>query len=199
MTRDETVQVLSVLRGAYPQFYRGTSKREALDAINLWAEMFADDPVELVAAAVKTLIVTDEKGFPPHIGAVKAQTRQLQQPETMTELEAWRLVRQAIWGASMEPWSRRFSGGKLDQRPSAQRNFDALPPVLQGLVGDPAQLAVWAEVPKKELETVVQSNFMRSYRDRAAQVREFAAIPADIKAMLRRASGGLCLREETDG
>lgn len=34
---------------------------------------FIKRPTQEVSAAVKAFIATDEKGFPPHIGAIKAQ------------------------------------------------------------------------------------------------------------------------------
>lgn len=80
MTREETIKVMSVLRGAYPRFYREISKQEALDTINLWADMFSAEDAAVVAAAVKSLIETDEKGFPPTIGQVKAKVRDVALP-----------------------------------------------------------------------------------------------------------------------
>ncbi len=199
MNRTETIQIMAILKIAYPSYYARTSQEDAKNAVALWAEMFADDPAPLVAAAVKALIASDQKGFPPHIGAVKLKLRQLQTPETMTELEAWRLVRKAIRGASVQLWSRRFlPGGKIDPRTSAQRNFEELPPVIQQLVGDPEQLAAWADVPEEKIETVVQSNFMRSYRARAEQLRNYEAIPADLKSLINEASSGLRLAKTTD-
>lgn len=73
MTREDTIKIMSVLRGAYPHFYRDVSRQEALDTINLWADMFVEDDPSAVAAAVKILIQTDQKGFPPTIGQVKAK------------------------------------------------------------------------------------------------------------------------------
>lgn len=187
MTREETLCIMGVLKAAYPAYYRDLSRRDAETVVGLWTEMFADDPAQMVAAAVKALIATDAKGYPPHIGAVKDKLRKLEQPREMTELEAWALVRQAIRGASMEPWSRRLSAASgVDSRTSAERNFARLPPLLQKLVGSPAQLAEWGKVEEDKLGTVVQSNFMRSYRARAAQERELAALPGDVKAMLGR-------------
>ena len=39
MDRQETMKILSVLRGAYPAFYRDTSRQEAEAIVNLWAAM----------------------------------------------------------------------------------------------------------------------------------------------------------------
>ena len=73
MTIQQTGAVMDVLTVAYPQFYRGKDQRERQNALKLWAEMFSEDPLELVLAAVKRLIATDTKGYPQPIGAVKEQ------------------------------------------------------------------------------------------------------------------------------
>ena len=56
MTIQQTGAVMDVLTVAYPQFYRGKDQRERQNALKLWAEMFSEDPLELVLAAVKRLI-----------------------------------------------------------------------------------------------------------------------------------------------
>ena len=61
MDRAETIKILSVLRGAYPQFYRDTSRQEAERVVGLWEDMFREDEYMLVAAAVKALIAGDTK------------------------------------------------------------------------------------------------------------------------------------------
>lgn len=196
MTMQETGIIMDILVTAYPRFYAGKDAPDPRKVMSLWAEMFRDDPVELVAAAVKALIATDEKGFPPHIGAVKAGMRKLVQPDEMTEMEAWRLVRQAIRGASMSPSSRRITAaGGMDNRSSAQRHFEELPPILQRLVGGPEQLAAWEQIADEQIDTVIQSNFMRSYRARAQQEREFKALPQDVRAMIGQAVGRTALED----
>lgn len=195
MTRQETGIIMNILTTAYPRFYSGQDAPDPRKTMSLWAEMFRDDPVELVAAAVKALIATDEKGFPPHIGAVKASMRKLVQPDEMTEMEAWRLVRRAIRGASMSPSSRRITAAGIDSKTSAQKNFEELPSTLQRVVGGPEQLAAWEQVSDDQIDTVIQSNFMRSYRARAQQEREFQALPDDIKTMVGTAADRFALKE----
>ena len=167
MTKTETVQVLAILKAAYPHFYRNASKQDALTAVNLWHELFADDSADVVAAAVKALIATDEKGYPPHIGAVKARMRQLTSKPCMTEAEAWAKVMQAI----------RKSGY------SCKAEFDKLPEDLQDLVGSPSQLREWGMMDIQTLQSVVSSNFQRSYRERKKKAEEYAALPEDIKRL----------------
>ena len=74
MTRAETLAVMSILKAAYPAYYRDMKRQDAEAVVNLWAEMLADYPADLVAAAVKSHIASDRKGFPPHIGAIIAPT-----------------------------------------------------------------------------------------------------------------------------
>lgn len=171
MDRTETMKILSVLRGAYPAFYRDTSRQEAEAIVNLWAEMFREDDYMLVAAAVKSLIVADKKGFPPVIGQVKEYIRKLTASEEMTESQAWALVakaiRNGIWGAKEE--------------------FAALPPQIQRVVGSPEQLTDWAKMDSDTVHSVVASNFQRSFRAKAKADKEYAALPSEVRAAI----GGL--------
>lgn len=183
MNREETLTIMGVLKAAYPNYYRDMSRRDAEGIVDLWQAMFADEPLELVAAAVKTHIAGDRKGYPPHIGVIKdAIVRLTKPPElSMSEMEAWALVRKAIHGASMEGWSRVWRNGVQDQRTSAERHFEALPPLVRRVVGNPNQLAEWERVDSQQIDTVIQSNFLRSWRARAEGERELLAMPADIR------------------
>lgn len=191
MTREETLTVMSVLKAAYPSYYKGMDRRDAEGVVGLWQAMFADTPAHIVAAAVKAHIATDTKGYPPHIGAIKSAIVKITKPEEleMTEMEAWSLVRRAIHGASMEDWSRRFRDGVLDPRPSAVVSFEALPEMLQRIVGQPDRLAEWEKLDGDEIDTVIQSNFMRSFRARAAHEREFLALPTDVRETMKAIGG----------
>lgn len=177
MTIVETGKVMAVLRGAYPAFYKDMSKEEAKQIVLLWAEMFSDDPVELVAAATKALIASDDKGFPPHIGAVKAMLQKLTQPKTMTEAEAWEIVAKAV----------RRSGYQ------SAEEFNKLPEDIRALVGSASQLKEWAMMDADTVQSVVASNFQRSYKVRAKQNAEYAAIPSDVKAIIASVTVKLAL------
>ena len=58
---------------------------------------------------------------------------------------------------------------------------ERLPELLQRIVGSPDQLAEWERVDDDKIDTVIQSNFMRSFRARAANEREYLALPTDIR------------------
>ena len=177
MTREETLAIMSVLKAAYPNYYKDMKRSDAEAIVGLWAEMFKDEPVEVVALAVKAHIANDAKGFPPVIGAIKDAIVKLQTPDEMTELEAWGYVRKAI--------SNGIYG--------SQKEFDALPPVIQRLVGSPNQLREWAMMDADTVASVVASNFQRSYKARAAHEREFLALPEDVKGAIAQLAAGMAM------
>lgn len=161
---------MDVLIAAYPQFYNRSDAEDLRKAVTLWAEMFKDDDVSIVKLALKALIATDDKGFPPHIGAVKAKIRQLTQDEPLSETAAWALVSKAI---------RRSTYYSHEE-------FDKLPPVIQRVVHSPEQLREWAMAEGDSLETVIASNFQRSYREISRREQAFTALPSDIQGMTKK-------------
>lgn len=174
MNRNEALKIMAILRGAYPQFYRGIDREEAESTVNLWAEMFASDDVRVVAAAVKSVIESDEKGFPPTIGQVKAKMRMICAPDELSEVEAWGLVAKAIRNSGYE----------------AQEEFEKLPTLIRRIVGSPSQLRDWSQMDSDAVHSVVASNFQRSYRAKAARKKEVQALPADVRAVVMQIAGG---------
>ena len=175
MNRIETLTIMKVLQAAYPNFYKGMTKGAADDIVDLWATMFADDPVEVVALAVKSHIASDSKGFPPHIGAIKEAIGKLKAPKETTEQEAWNMIKNA---------TRNSLYGSREE-------FDKLPPVVQKLVGSPNQLREWAAMDSETLNSVVASNFMRSYKVMAAREKERLALPPDVRNVMEQLADGM--------
>lgn len=179
MTREETLAIMGVLKAAYPSYYRDMNRRDAEGIVDLWHTMFADDPAQLVAAAVKAHIASDTKGFPPHIGAIKQSMAKITRPAELrlSDMEAWALVRKAIRNGIY----------------GAQREFDALPPVVQRVVGSPGQLTEWALLDEDVVSSVISSNFQRSFKARAESEREFLALPADVQRTMEALGAGMSL------
>lgn len=77
MTQGETLKIMAVLQATYPNFYRGMTRQDAEGVVALWADMFAEDSYNAVAAAVKAFIASDIKGFPPVVGQIKQRMEEL--------------------------------------------------------------------------------------------------------------------------
>lgn len=77
MTQGETLKIMAVLQAAYPNFYRGMTRQDAEGVVALWADIFAEDSYNTVAAAVRAFIASDSKGFPPVVGQIKQRVAEL--------------------------------------------------------------------------------------------------------------------------
>lgn len=178
MDRNDVIALMAVLKTAYPSYYKQVSRDEALAAINLWSEMFADDDPAIVSAATKALIASRTEGFPPTIGAVKAKMHDIANPDVMTEDEAWRIIAKAL-----------RNGGLYNSR----EEFDKLPAELRKIVHDPMQLKEWAMMDEETVQSVVASNFRRSYRVSVARKKELDMLPQDVRAAISSTVGRMRL------
>ena len=176
MNREETKEILKVLRVGYPNFYKDLKKPEADEIIDLWSTMFTSEPVQIVIEAVKSLMCTLK--FPPTIADVKEKISLITQPCQMSEMEAWQMVKSAM---------NYYNAGQT---------FERLPPILRQIVGSPNQLREWAVMEANAINSVVQSNFMRSYKAVVAQEKERAMLPESTKQMIAGLAERMAL---TDG
>ena len=69
MNKKEALQILAILKAAYPSSYNGMTKEEASGTVAVWCMQFADLPAEVVMMAIHKLISTNK--FPPSIAEVK--------------------------------------------------------------------------------------------------------------------------------
>ena len=167
MTKRDVVGIMAVLQTAYPAYYAKQDDQQRMEAVNLWAELFAQDNPKLVSAAVKA-IIAGGGAFPPSIGDIKNKMHDLFAPAEMNETEAWALV------------SRACSNGIYGY----EEEFNKLPPSVQAAVGRPEQLREWAMMDVETVQSVVASNFMRGFKTAIRRERETAMLPNDIKQLL---------------
>lgn len=175
MNRKDAAGIMAILQTAYPTYYAKQSAQERMEAVNLWAELFANDPGPVVAAAIKSIIVSSPNPFPPSIGEIKNKMHDLTTPADLSETEAWAMVSKAIRNG--------IYGYKTE--------FDKLPPTVQAAVGRAEQLREWAVMDIGEVESVVASNFMRGFKTIQKREREIALIPADVRELLTGVSAAM--------
>lgn len=174
MTREETSQMLTLLKVAYPNFYGKMTAKDAYATLNLWAEMFADDDVNIVKFALHRLIET-HTGFPPDIAEVKSHIRLLVQASTgePTDEELWRMLRRAasngLYGSSEE--------------------FERLPPVLKRYCGSPSALRDMAMQDEKTLDTVVHGQFLRQISGIRERQEYHDSLPEGVRDAVSRLYG----------
>lgn len=182
MNKQEAYQVLSLLQANYPDAFRGMSKEAAQVKVNLWADMFADEPFEVVVAAAKAFMATDIKGFMPAVGQIKERIAMMGTGAEMTGLEAWNIVSAAL---------RNSAYGSAEE-------FAKLPPEIQRAVGSPTQLREWALMDTETVQSVIGSNFQKSFKIRQERDRDLAKLPGDVRAFIGQVHIGMLEGGESD-
>lgn len=189
MTRSETAQIIAIMQLNYPDTFRGMSDQAIGGMVDLWQRMFTEETAALVQNAVETHICASTDRYMPNIGIIKEEIRKLTQPQPqgMSENEAWSLVMAAL---------RNSAYGYREE-------YAKLPPLIRRAVGNENTLREWAMLPTEELNTVVASNFMRSYRAIQKREEEWAKLPQAYRDEMQRLSGQIFGRleagSETDG
>ncbi len=168
MTRDEVKEMLMVIQAAYPN-YKQQDKTAAAD---IWYVMLKDYEKEVVEAALKIYIASDTSGFAPAIGQLIDKINTVTAPPELNSMTAWGLVSKAL--------SNGLNG--------AEKEFEKLPPTVKKAVGSPENLRHWAMSDVRSVETVIQSNFIRSYEAEVRRKNEVAKTPKDVMALIDKIS-----------
>lgn len=167
-SKQEIVKLLTTIQAAFPNF--SVANKEI--TLKIWHEMLSDYTYEHIAVALKAYISTDTSGFAPSIGELIQKANSLVENGELNEIEAWTLVSKAIRNG--------YYG--------AEKEFEKLPPIVQKSVGSPEQLRMWATTDSKSIETVISSNFMRTYKAEVKRAKEYERLPEDVKAIMQKIS-----------
>ena len=128
------------------------------DVITVWDEALGDYPFELVKLAVNHIIATSK--YPPVIADVVERINKMKQKPELTEVEAWGYIKKAL-------------GNSLY---NSREEWEKLPEGVKSVV-TPDLLKDWAMLDYDEVDTVIQSNFMRSYKVKTKTRSELQMLP----------------------
>lgn len=168
MTRDEVINILMVIQAAYPNY----KPQDKTVAVNTWYMMLKDYEKEVVEAALKIYIASDTSGFAPAIGQLIDKINTVTAPPELNSMAAWGLVSTALRNGNY----------------GAEQEFEKLPSTVKKAVGSPDNLRHWAQSDSKSIETVIQSNFIRTYEAEVRRKNESAKTPPDVRALIDKIS-----------
>ena len=164
MTREETIQILMTLQAVYPNF----KIPDKSATVNAWHMMLKDYTYQMVQDAVVAFISLDTSGFAPTVGQVIGCMNLNGSKRLTDDLTAWALVSKALRNGTY----------------GAQEEFDNLPEEVREAVGTPDNLRNWATADLKAVETVIQSNFLKTYRSICERKQRLMLIPEDVRNRL---------------
>lgn len=166
MTREQVGKLLMTIQAYYPN-YNPPDKEITLNA---WYVMFAEYPEELVLQALRACIATNTSGFAPDVGQIMSKIQTISQPQELDGMAAWGLVSKAL---------RNGTYGAVEE-------FNKLPPLVKQAVGMPDNLKNWATSDYQTIETVIQSNFLRTYETVVKRANEINRMPDNIKSLIEK-------------
>lgn len=166
MTREQVGKLLMTIQAYYPN-YNPPNKEITLNA---WHIMLAEYPEELVLQALRACITTNTSGFAPDVGQIMSKIQIISQPQELDGMAAWGLVSKAL---------RNGTYGAVEE-------FNKLPPLVKQAVGMPDNLKNWATSDYQTIETVIQSNFLRTYETVVRRANEINRMPDNIKSLIEK-------------
>ena len=166
MTREQVGKLLMTIQAYYPN-YNPPDKEITLNA---WYIMLAEYPEELVLQALRACIATNTSGFAPDVGQIMSKIQTISQPQELDGMTAWGLVSKAL---------RNGTYGAVEE-------FNKLPSLVNQAVGMPDNLKNWATSDYQTIETVIQSNFLRTYETVVKRANEINRMPDNIKSLIEK-------------
>ena len=166
MTREETVKIIRIMCDCYPN-YKPNNLSETVD---VWQMMLDEYSYNQVSIALKAYVTSDTSGFAPSVGEIVAKIQLVSQPQELDGMAAWGLVSKAL---------RNGTYGAVEE-------FNKLPPLVRQAVGMPDNLKNWATSDYQTIETVIQSNFLRTYEVIVKRETEISRMPDNIKSLIEK-------------
>lgn len=166
MTREETVKIIRIMCDCYPN-YKPNNLSETVD---VWQMMLDEYSYNQVSIALKAYVISDTSGFAPSVGEIVAKIQTISQPQELDGMAAWGLVSKAL---------RNGAYGAVEE-------FNKLPPLVKQAVGMPDNLKNWATSDYQTIETVIQSNFLRTYETIVKRANEINRMPDNIKSLIEK-------------
>lgn len=166
MTREETVKIIRIMSDCYPN-YKPNNLSETVD---VWQMMLDEYSYNQVSIALKAYVTSDTSGFAPSVGEIVAKIQLVSQPQELDGMAAWGLVSKAL---------RNGTYGAVEE-------FNKLPPLVRQAVGIPDNLKNWATSDYQTIETVIQSNFLRTYETVVKRANEINRMPDNIKSLIEK-------------
>lgn len=165
MTKQETIQVITLLAGNYNSISE-KSKEQKQMMINTWYECLGDLDYKLVLQAVKKTII--ESLYPPTIHDIRKNAVEIINPSNArTPIEAWE-----------EAYKMICNGAYM-----TQEEFDTHSPEVKKFFGSREQLRAYATNVDFNMD-VVRSNFLKQYEVITEREKQQKLLPEQMQNMI---------------
>ena len=160
MTRDETKKIIAMSKAFYPNW----TIENIPQVIDAWTLVLSEYDYKDIEQALVMFVKTDSKGFAPAVGQLISTAHKPEEVAEISEGEAWAMVHKAIKNGSY----------------GYHEEFSKLPKIVQAGVGREENLRSWAMTTDEGLP-VVQSQFLRGFREALRKKHDYLHMPKDMK------------------
>lgn len=167
MTRAEFIQIILVLESMYDTLQISHNDF----AVETWYGLVGHISMEEMQIIIKKHVAQEK--FKPTPNDILTHYYELNQDgPQITDVEAWGLVKKAIRNSTY----------------NSKSEFEKLPEVIQRTIGNHEILRSWALEENDNTDKVIGSQFMRSYRSKLSEVKNYEALPSDVKQLMGQAT-----------
>jgi len=168
MSREEIQDLLISIQSLYPNW----KPENKTATVNAWHWALEEYPAQAVKAALQIYVKTNNTGFAPSVSQIINGIYKPMEKDTLSEGEAWSLVKRAI----------------QDGNYHSEERFNELPEIVQKAIGSHNMIKQWAATDSDEVNTVIMSNFQRSYRIIVQREQENIRINPVIEGLIEATS-----------
>ena len=167
MTREETKMIIAMLSSVYVNEFSKFSEYKVKQMIDIWSMLLEDEDADKIANATKVWLKTSSNAFMPTPAMLIQKAYDMFQPKGMTEQEAWGCISKAIRNGNYH----------------AKEEWEMLPKEVQQMCS-PNDIRDWASMDTSQVQTVVSSNWQRSFKVREKNRVEYDRLPNQTKRLI---------------
>ena len=156
----------AILAKSMKAVYTGANFLPDTAAMDIWYSLLKDLDYKTAALAVQDYIQSEK--YPPTVADIREKSVRVNDGDGMTALEAWGYVRKALRNSIYH----------------ADEEFSNLPIECQQAIGSPDYLCETCRLSTSEVETVCQSQFIKSYGVVADRRKEDAKLSPNIRSLI---------------
>ncbi len=179
MTRQEVIQVLTLLAGNYESFAKRTETDEQVEMmVSTWLECLGDLDYRLVLQAVKKTII--ESPYPPTIHEIRKNAIELVTPTIKrTAIEAWN-----------EAFSMICNGLYM-----TQEQFEMASPEVKKFFGSVRQVKELAQTDADVVNTVTKGQFLKQYDVIVEREQKQKLLPENMQNFIGQLANKMDMRQ----
>lgn len=177
MTRQETIQVITLLAGNYDSIAKKDKTQKEL-MVNTWQECLGDLDYKLVLQAVKKTII--ESPYPPTIHEIRKNAIEMVNPCTArTAIEAWEEAYKMICNG-LYMTEEQFNMASLE---------------VKRFFGNVRQVKELAQCDTDTVNTVTKGQFLKQYEILVEQKQEQQLIPQKMQEMIGKLAENMSVKQ----